>query len=184
MGKLKHTFKKGRGSHLEGGGVLHLASSLKPYLIVFIASTCGMVIEIVAARILAPGIGVSLYTWTSVIGVVLAGTEKLKPLIMDPQGRFGQISSRVGFWPPVIKGITPDDSEALAMAALSDIDVELSEEVLDAFWQMCDGSARVLVSALIPGIKDYGLKKKKELTPELIYKVGQNLLGFKKTRRV
>jgi len=50
-----------------------LASSLKPYLIVFIASTCGLVIEIVAARILAPSIGVSLYTWTTIIGVVLAG---------------------------------------------------------------------------------------------------------------
>ncbi|MFC1986018.1 hypothetical protein ACFLWC_03390 [Chloroflexota bacterium] len=36
-----------------------LASSLKPYLIVFIASACGLVIEIVAARILAPSIGVS-----------------------------------------------------------------------------------------------------------------------------
>jgi len=32
-----------------------------------------MVIEIVAARILAPNVGVSLYTWTSIIGVVLAG---------------------------------------------------------------------------------------------------------------
>jgi len=32
-----------------------------------------MVIELTAARILAPYIGVSLYTWTSVIGVILAG---------------------------------------------------------------------------------------------------------------
>ena len=39
----------------------------------FTASTCGLVIEIVAARILAPSIGVSLYTWTTIIGVVLAG---------------------------------------------------------------------------------------------------------------
>ena len=46
---------------------------LKSYSIVFIASACGLIIEIVAARILAPSIGVSLYTWTSVIGVVLAG---------------------------------------------------------------------------------------------------------------
>jgi len=118
------------------------------------------------------------------VGLVLSGTEKLQPLIKDPQGRFGQVSSRVGFWPPVIKGITQDDCEALAAAALSDFDIELTEEILDAFWQMCDGSARVLVSALIPGIKDYGLKKKKELTPELIFKVGQTLLGFKKARRV
>jgi len=32
-----------------------------------------MVIELIASRILAPHIGVSLYTWTSIIGVILAG---------------------------------------------------------------------------------------------------------------
>ncbi len=32
-----------------------------------------MVLELVAGRIIAPYVGVSLYTWTSVIGVVLAG---------------------------------------------------------------------------------------------------------------
>lgn len=40
--------------------------------IVFISSFCVMVIELVAARILAPYIGVSLYTWTSIIGTILA----------------------------------------------------------------------------------------------------------------
>jgi predicted membrane-bound spermidine synthase len=44
-----------------------------PSLIVFISSACIMVLELVAGRITAPYIGVSLYTWTSVIGVVLAG---------------------------------------------------------------------------------------------------------------
>jgi len=43
------------------------------YIITFIASFCILVIEIVAGRILAPFVGVSLYTWTSIIGVVLAG---------------------------------------------------------------------------------------------------------------
>ncbi|MHB0868146.1 MAG: fused MFS/spermidine synthase [Chloroflexota bacterium] len=43
------------------------------YFIVFVASACGMTIELVAGRIMAPFIGVSLYTWTSIIGVVLAG---------------------------------------------------------------------------------------------------------------
>jgi spermidine synthase len=43
------------------------------YLLVFSASLCTLVLEIVAGRVLAPTIGVSLYTWTSVIGVVLAG---------------------------------------------------------------------------------------------------------------
>ena len=41
--------------------------------IVFVASFCTLVIELVAGRVLAPYVGVSLYTWTSIIGVVLAG---------------------------------------------------------------------------------------------------------------
>ncbi len=46
---------------------------IKANLIVFIASFCTLVIELVAGRIMAPYVGVSLYTWTSIIGVVLAG---------------------------------------------------------------------------------------------------------------
>ncbi len=64
---------KERRRPVEGEKWLGLATSLKPYLIVFVAGACGLIIEIVAARILAPTIGVSLYTWTSIIGVVLAG---------------------------------------------------------------------------------------------------------------
>jgi predicted membrane-bound spermidine synthase len=44
-----------------------------PYVVVFVASACTLVLEIAAGRLLAPYIGASLYTWTSVIGVVLAG---------------------------------------------------------------------------------------------------------------
>lgn len=46
---------------------------ISAYIITFIASFCTLVIEIVAGRILAPFVGVSLYTWTSIIGVILAG---------------------------------------------------------------------------------------------------------------
>ncbi|MBP1708748.1 MAG: putative rane protein [Deltaproteobacteria bacterium] len=46
---------------------------VKANIVVFIASFCTLVIELVAGRILAPFVGVSLYTWTSIIGVVLAG---------------------------------------------------------------------------------------------------------------
>jgi spermidine synthase len=46
---------------------------LEAYIITFIASFCSLVIEMVAGRILAPFVGVSLYTWTSIIGVILAG---------------------------------------------------------------------------------------------------------------
>src|SRR5688500_20073848 len=47
--------------------------SWESYVLVFGASVCTLVLEIVAGRVLAPAIGVSLYTWTTVIGVVLAG---------------------------------------------------------------------------------------------------------------
>jgi tetratricopeptide (TPR) repeat protein/MFS family permease len=40
---------------------------------VFMSSLCVMILEIAAGRMIAPFLGSSLYTWTSVIGVVLAG---------------------------------------------------------------------------------------------------------------
>jgi len=46
---------------------------IKANAVVFIASFCTLVIELVAGRIMAPYVGVSLYTWTSIIGIVLAG---------------------------------------------------------------------------------------------------------------
>ena len=52
---------------------MKIATLWKANIIVFASSFCVMVIELVAARILAPQIGVSLYTWTSIIGVILAG---------------------------------------------------------------------------------------------------------------
>jgi spermidine synthase len=44
-----------------------------PGTFAFVGSGCLLVLEILAGRIVAPSLGVSLYTWTSVIGVVLAG---------------------------------------------------------------------------------------------------------------
>jgi spermidine synthase len=44
-----------------------------PQATVFVSSFCIMVIELVAGRIISRHLGSSLYTWTSVIGVVLAG---------------------------------------------------------------------------------------------------------------
>ena len=58
---------------LRASRVLSALAAIIPYLIVFTASACTLILEIVAGRILAPVIGVSLYTWTSIIGVVLAG---------------------------------------------------------------------------------------------------------------
>jgi len=48
-------------------------SILIPGATVFFSSACIMVLELVASRLIAKHLGSSLYTWTSVIGVVLAG---------------------------------------------------------------------------------------------------------------
>jgi spermidine synthase len=47
--------------------------AMKIYVIAFVASFAAMVIEIAAGRMLSPYLGVSLYTWTSIIGTILAG---------------------------------------------------------------------------------------------------------------
>jgi MFS family permease len=44
-----------------------------PGTFAFLANGCLLVLELVAGRLLAPRIGVSLYTWTAIIGVVLGG---------------------------------------------------------------------------------------------------------------
>src|SRR5712675_1049114 len=49
------------------------SGTLFAYFVTFTASFCMMVIELVAGRILAPHIGQHLYSWTSIIGVCLAG---------------------------------------------------------------------------------------------------------------
>jgi spermidine synthase len=46
----------------------------RAFAVVFLASFCGMSLELTASRVLAPVLGVSLYLWTGVIGVMLAGT--------------------------------------------------------------------------------------------------------------
>ena len=48
-------------------------SLVVPCATVFLSSFCIMVIELVAARLIARHLGSSLYTWTAMIGVVLAG---------------------------------------------------------------------------------------------------------------
>jgi len=62
-----------------------------------------MAIEIVAGRILAPYLGVSLYTWTSIIGVVLAGISSgawLGGMIGDRYPRFATL-----WWILIASGI-------------------------------------------------------------------------------
>ena len=54
-------------------GAARLFYCYLPHAIIFFSSACVMVVELVAGRLIARHLGSSLYTWTSVIGVVLAG---------------------------------------------------------------------------------------------------------------
>ncbi|MBE2235760.1 MAG: fused MFS/spermidine synthase [Anaerolinea sp.] len=60
-------------SQEAGNGPQAPAWTWHPYAIVFVSNACIMVLELTAGRIVAPHVGVSLYTWTSIIGIVLAG---------------------------------------------------------------------------------------------------------------
>jgi predicted membrane-bound spermidine synthase len=48
-------------------------SIIAPGATVFVSSACIMTLELVAGRLIARHLGSSLYTWTAVISVVLAG---------------------------------------------------------------------------------------------------------------
>lgn len=66
-------------SNLEGGSSAKRSAKKSGWvlvgcnLLVFVSSVCVMVLELTASRLIAKHVGNSLYTWTSVIGVVLAG---------------------------------------------------------------------------------------------------------------
>ncbi|MBW2735334.1 MAG: spermidine synthase [Deltaproteobacteria bacterium] len=60
---------KGHGAEPKGDPLVFFL----PHMLIFASSACIMVVELVAGRLIARHLGCSLYTWTSIIGVVLAG---------------------------------------------------------------------------------------------------------------
>lgn len=110
----------------------------------------------------------------SEVGVVLQGTENLLALIKPDHGRFDQIRSRIGFWPDTVKGVTRQDADEIALSAFDD--QELDAATLDAMWDVHGGSARLLVEALIPAVRDYGLRKGRTLNAALVRQVSLEAL--------
>lgn len=53
--------------HIEGGW------SVTPYVVVLLSSVAIMIVELLAGRLIGRHLGSSLYTWTSIIGVIMAG---------------------------------------------------------------------------------------------------------------
>ncbi len=118
------------------------------------------------------------------VGIVLVGTEKLTSLIKPQHGQFDQIRSRVGMWPKTIECITRDDADDMARDALQDLGepgAGISDEVLDALWTYCDGSARVLNENLIPAVRDYGADKG-PLSAKLIEAIAARVLFMDRPR--
>lgn len=111
------------------------------------------------------------------IGIVLAGTEELIALLKPAHGQFDQIRSRVSFWPDTVRGVTKDDMRALADSLLPD--ETLTDAIYQTLWDYTHGSARMLCQALIPALKDFGLKKH-DLSPALIDTVADQALGLRK----
>jgi len=115
------------------------------------------------------------------VGVVLVGTEELYALIRPAHGRFDRIRSRITFWPPIVKGITREDHDALALAALEE-QGEPEQALLDRLWDYAQGSARVLTEGLLPALRDYGLRQGHQLSVGLLDQVAQKVLNLKPAR--
>lgn len=109
------------------------------------------------------------------IGVVLSGTEYLHSKINPVGGEFDQIRSRVGFWPTVIYGVSPEDSAAMLQAGFPDED--LTEEFIKRCVHYSKGSARMLVENLMTAIQNY--RGANPLSVELVDKVATTVLFLK-----
>lgn len=115
------------------------------------------------------------------IGIVLSGTPKLTEVLKPEQGQFDQIRSRVSMWPRTITGISRDDADDMVREALRDsVDkdknpIEPSDEVLEALWSYCGGSARVLNESLLPALRDYVIGRM-DLTDKAVHAVARDVL--------
>lgn len=118
------------------------------------------------------------------VGVVLIGTPELLTLVFDPDGKFGQITSRIGFWPPVVERITEDDARALTdayLTAAGDARSSLDTDVHEALWTACEGSARALRTVLRATVR-YARRHDKALTPDMVRSVERSTMGGRRVR--
>ena len=112
------------------------------------------------------------------VGVVLIGTPELLTLVFDPDGKFGQITSRIGFWPPVVERITEEDARAIAESYLAAAGEgrELGSDVHEALWGACEGSARALRNVLRASVR-YARRHSQPLTAEMVRSVERSAMG-------
>lgn len=109
------------------------------------------------------------------VGVVLQGAPALLGLVKPNTGRFNRIRSRIGFWPEPITAIDRRDAEEIFQAAFPDIE-DIGKDVMEAMWDVCGGSARVLTEALIPNLRDYGLRRGRTLDRALVLQIATEVM--------
>lgn len=118
------------------------------------------------------------------IGILLIGTTDLYQLIKPEGGQFDQIRSRTTFFPEPIFHITKDDARAIIQVSFADRpeilneDDELLPELFDAFWELTEGSMRMLVDGLIPAIMRYGIPQHGAVTPDVVLAVAKTALNL------
>ena len=107
------------------------------------------------------------------VGVCLVGTPALMGLVRDPDGRFGQLTSRVGFWPPIRRAIDERDAAALAASYLGRAP---DKATAAALWRGCGGSARALLH-LMRHCARHCRRDGAELDAELVARVDRSAMG-------
>ena len=107
------------------------------------------------------------------IGIVLAGTPALLGLVQDPDGKFGQITSRIGFWPPICQAISEADATALTESYLGQ---SLDAETQAAIWTACQGSARALRNLLRSSRRWCG-KHQSQIDADVVRQVDRHAMG-------
>jgi len=111
------------------------------------------------------------------VGCVLSGAEELRGLVKSIDGRHGQISSRVGFWPELIQGISKKDANLIVTTVLENYGYETNAKLNKAFWDMSEAKARVLAK-LLRNLIEMGLRKGHTLSANLIVEMGKQAMGI------
>jgi DNA transposition AAA+ family ATPase len=107
------------------------------------------------------------------VGIVLIGTPELLPMVNDPDGKYGQISSRIGYWVQPVNNIKASDAIAMIKKYTSN---SISEDALKAFCIYCEGSARALKNLLRNTYRN-ALKRAIEVDAGLVEKTHTDTLA-------
>lgn len=109
------------------------------------------------------------------IGICLVGTEHLSGIVRSKNQNFDQIRSRIGYWRETIERISADDATALIESGF--VDEEVPADVAARMYAYSQGSARMLMEAIVPAIKQ--ARSGRELSPALVDAVVHKALCLK-----